>query len=208
MAYILGFLYADGNIVETKRGTHFIAVYTADEALLRQMQKSLGSNHKISYRSTTILGGVYRLQIGSREWFVDLCKIGLTPNKTKRMVLPKIPKQYIGSFIRGYFDGDGNVWMGEINKKRATPTKVLQLVFTSGSHQYLRDLKSQIQALGVVGGSVYASGKGNYSRLIFSTKDALKLYKIMYNVDHRLFLKRKKVIFERFVRSCGRSSTG
>ena len=37
MAYILGFMYADGNIIKTKRGTHFIAVYSADEDILIAM---------------------------------------------------------------------------------------------------------------------------------------------------------------------------
>jgi intein-encoded DNA endonuclease-like protein len=62
-------------------------------------------------------GFVYRLQVGSREWFDDVGKLQLTPNKTSRMRVPKIPKKYCGDFIRGYFDGDGNVWVGRINLK-------------------------------------------------------------------------------------------
>ena len=50
MAYILGFMYADGNIVKTKRGNHYIAIYTADEALLISMTKCMKAKHKVSVR--------------------------------------------------------------------------------------------------------------------------------------------------------------
>ncbi len=207
MAYILGFMYADGNIVETKRGTHFVAVYSADEDILVGIKKCFESDHKLS-KKVSKTGVVYRIQIGSKEWFADLAMLGLFPNKTKRMQLPHIPSEYFGSFVRGYFDGDGNVWAGFINRSRKTPTRVLQAGFTSGSHEYLVSLRNVLQSMGIQGGGLHASKVGNYSRLILSTRDALKLYKIMYNAPHKLYLKRKKVVFEQFVDNCGGSSTG
>ncbi|MFM2340145.1 MAG: hypothetical protein RLZZ360_781 [Candidatus Parcubacteria bacterium] len=206
MAYILGFLYADGNIVKTKRGTHFVAIYTADKDLLTQMQTSLGSDHKIAARMSNT-GAVYRLQIGSQKWFEDLHEIGLKPNKTNRMSLPDLPSQFIGDFIRGYFDGDGNVWTGLIHKDRPTKHTVLQVAFTSASLEFLKELQTSLKVLGVIGGSVRNSNKGNYARLSFSTEDALTIHKIMYNGAHKLYLPRKKQVFDKFV-NCGGSSTG
>lgn len=199
MSYILGFLYADGNISKTKRGTHFVAIYTADKHILVAMRKCFLSDHKISERKSAT-GTVYRIQVGSKEWFSDVGKLGLFPNKTMRMQLPIVPNEYFGDFIRGYFDGDGNVWSGLINKHRKTPTKILQAVFTSGSHEYLKSLCETLQSKGIQGGSLYVPKKGNYARLVLSSKDALKLYKIMYNAPHKLFLKRKKIIFEQFIK--------
>jgi len=201
MAYILGFLYADGNIVKTKRGTHFITFYTADKHILESMQRCFQSEHKLSERKS-LTGSVYRIQVGSREWFIDVGKLGLFPNKTKRMQLPDVPKKHFGDFVRGYFDGDGNVWSGFINKHRKTPTKILQAVFTSGSHEYLVALRTALQVKGIKGGGLYVPKDGNFTRLVLSSKDALKLYEIMYNAPHKLFLKRKKIIFEQFVRKC------
>jgi intein-encoded DNA endonuclease-like protein len=206
MAYILGFLYADGNIVETKRGTHFVALYIADEEILTAIKECLESNHKISKRSSAT-GAVYRLQIGSKEWFEDLAKIGLFPNKTKRMLVPKVPKKYFGDFVRGYFDGDGNVWSGFVHKNRHNPLLVLQLSFTSGSVEFLESLHTQLQYFGIKGGGIYKPKSGNYGRLTFSSRDTLTIYKIMYNGAHRLYLPRKKQVFEKFV-NCGGSSTG
>ncbi len=207
MAYILGFIYADGNIVKTKRGTHFISIYTADEELLKLIKNILSSEHVISKRSS-ITGEVFRLQVGSKEWFADLGKIGLVPNKTSRMRLPDIPNKYFGDFVRGYFDGDGNVWTGLIHKRRSLPGVTIQVAFTSCSHEFLSDLRKELKrTASVVGGSIYKSKTRNFSRLSFSKMNALKIYKIMYNAEHKLFLPRKKQVFAKFV-NCGGSSTG
>lgn len=199
MAYILGFLYADGNIVKTKRGNHYIAIYTADEALLISMAKSMKAEHKISARISDT-GCNYRIQIGSKEWFYDLSTLGLFPDKTARMRLPKIPLKFFGDFVRGYFDGDGNVWSGLIHKDRKTTTLTIQVSFTSCSQGYLFDLRSALQSAGIGGGGIYVPKKVNYARLTFSSNDALKIHEIMYNWPHKLYLQRKKVVFEQFIK--------
>lgn len=199
MAYTLGFLYADGNVVKTKRRTHFVAIYSADRDILVKMSRAFGSNHSISERRSST-GCVYRIQIGSKEWFTDVAKLGLFPNKVRRMSLPNILPQFFGDFVRGYFDGDGNVWAGTINKDRNMPTTVLLTAFTSGSHGYLETLQQALLGAGLHGGSLYRGKDRNYSRLSLSVRDSLKLYEIMYNGRHELHLKRKKAVFDEFVK--------
>ncbi len=199
MSYVLGFLYADGNIVKTQRGNHYIALYSADESLLYMIRKTFGSKHKVSMRNARS-GFVYRIQIGSKEWFSDLEQIGVHPGKTKRMQLPKIPKEYFGDFVRGYFDGDGNVWSGTIHKKREKTTQTLQVAFTSGSNEFLVSLHKALFSQGIIGGSFYVPKTKNFTRFSLSMKDALKLYKIMYNTSHKLYLNRKKCVFEQFMK--------
>ncbi len=206
MAYILGFMYADGNIVETERGNHYVAIYTADRQILYSMRRSMKSEHKIAKRQS-VTGCNYRIQIGSNEWFIDLGKLGLFPNKTKRLQMPDIPKKYFGDFVRGYFDGDGNVWVGLVHKERKTPLQTIQVVFTSGSFAFLQSLHGVLKKHGLLGGSLFRSKVGNFARLAFSIKDASKLYNIMYNTPHKLYLKRKKVVFEQFMK-CGRGVAG
>jgi intein-encoded DNA endonuclease-like protein len=199
MAYILGFLYADGNITKTKRGNCYVAVYSADYQLVCQMREVLGSRHKIAVRLSDT-GRVYRIQVGSKEWYKDLGTRGLHPNKARRIKLPRLPDAYFGSFVRGYFDGDGNVWSGQIHKKRKTHHDTIQVAFTSASAVFLEKLREELTHRGVVGGSIYIPKIRHYGRLAFSRDDALKIYKIMYNAPHKLFLKRKKIVFEKFVK--------
>jgi len=202
MAYVLGFLFADGGISKTRRGTHFVSFYSGDKDLLENIRKVLDSEHKIAKRSARS-GYVYRLQIGSKSMCKDLFNLGLVPNKTKRMKLPAIPKEYMGSFARGFFDGDGNVWTGYVNKSRAgKPTMIMNVAFTSASVSFLKDLLFLLRrcVTDLSGGSIYKPKNKNWGRLSFSTNDSLKLFEFMYNSSSQLFLRRKKRVFESFIK--------
>jgi len=198
MAYTLGFLYADGSIT-LKNNSGYLSFYSSDKDLLDFIKLSMNSDHKISKRSSKS-GNVYRIQIGDKNIIKDLAKIGLKQNKTKRMKIPNIPAKYISNFILGFFDGDGNVWTGYINKKRKNPTYVIQVSFTSASYLFLKDLHIILTKLGINGGFISPVKDKNCSRLILSINDSLQIYKIMYNTTYTPFyLKRKKVVFDRFI---------
>jgi intein-encoded DNA endonuclease-like protein len=199
MSYILGFMYADGNIMQNKRGAYFFAIYSSDKELLLQMLKYMKSEHKLSKRKGLDKPS-YSFQIGSKEMCSDLINLGLTPNKSKRMNLPIVPKKYFSDFIRGYFDGDGSVWSGLVHKDRKISTHTISVTFTSASADYLKSIHKELKLLNVKGGAIYVDKRGNYARLVFSTLDSLKLYEIMYNVGDKLVLNRKKLVFENFLK--------
>lgn len=76
----------------------------------------------------------------------------------------------------------------------------MQVAFTSASLGYLKELLITLKEAGIKGGSFYTPNTSNYSRLTLSSKDALKLCEIMYNGRHKLYLKRKKIVFDSFVK--------
>lgn len=197
MAYTLGFLFADGNVIKTRRGTYYVAWHTADLPLLQGMRNALSSEHAISQRSARC-GNVYRLQIGSKGLVTDLEALGLLPGKATRMRFPDVPEHFLSDFVRGYFDGDGNVWMGDIHKNRKTAHCVLRASFTSASHEFLQGLLERLYQEGLQGGCLLRLKDRNCSRLTFSTKDTLKLASIMYNGQCRLHLDRKRRVFKRY----------
>lgn len=207
MAYILGFLFADGNIVKNKRGGCYIAFHTADKKLLLSMRSEMVSHHKVSKRSVRS-GNVYRLQIGSKKFFSDLYALGLSPGKARRMNFPNIPNEFLRDFIRGYFDGDGNVWKGQVHRERQNKAFALQASFTSASHEFLSFLLKRLRGVGIQGGSLFRIKMKNASRLTLATQDALKLAEFMYNADCKLYLPRKREVFVEFGKICGRSSAG
>ncbi len=203
MAYVLGFFAADGYITVNKRGGQFWCIQITDKRLLESIKKIIRAEHRIGIRpGKENEKTLYRLQIGSIEMCNDLRKIGFFERKTKNLAVPYVPPKYFFHFVRGYFDGDGNVWMGLTNKKRQRPTMTVVTMFTSCSLEFLKQLHEAFRIFGVTGGSIYLS-KGNYSRLQFSTLDSLKLYDFMYNqCDHREvfpFLKRKRKVFEKYL---------
>ena len=198
MAYVLGFFAADGTMVANKRGAHFIEFHSTDKQLLFIVKKLFGSNHKISTRDKHNpkwkIG--YRLQIGSNEMFGDLVSLGFTPNKSLTIEFPKVPRRLLGDFIRGYFDGDGCVYF---KKHRAKDRKRLRRVFssrfTSGSKKFLQSLQIQLN----FDGGFISQKKGGYE-LVFSHKNSLDLYRLMYHNDcHGLYLNRKYKLFRKAV---------
>ena len=48
MAYVLGFIYADGNLIHTKRGTWFWSLQITDKDILEEIKKALDSSHIVS----------------------------------------------------------------------------------------------------------------------------------------------------------------
>lgn len=197
MAYILGFLFADGNIIQNKRGGCYVAFYTADKRLLLSMRSEMASNHKVSKRNTRS-GNVYRLQIGSKKFFSDLHILGLSPGKARRMNFPDIPDEFLKDFVRGYFDGDGNVWKGRVHRERKNKAFALQASFTSASYEFLSFLLKRLRGIGIQGGSLFRIKTKNASRLTLATQDALKLAEFMYNADCKLYLSRKREVFAEF----------
>jgi len=207
MAYVLGFFAADGYITVNKRGGQFWCIQITDKKLLESIKEVIEAEHKINIRlpnkNKLNESIIYRLQIGSIEMCDDLRKLGFSQRKTKSLVIPNIPKKYFSDFVRGYFDGDGSIWMGKIHKERKTKHNVLKLTFTSCSYEFIKELQNKLFFFGLEGGCIYRPKNKNFSRLQFSTLNALKLYNFMYNSsiqENNLFLNRKKVVFEKYMR--------
>jgi hypothetical protein len=126
----------------------------------------------------------------------DLIKHGLTEKKSKTILFPKTPVKYLPDFLRGYFDGDGGVWVGFKNKK--SETLLISTFFTSGSRAFLVSLRGILSKNGLSEGSLVNKERG--FDLKYSVKDSLKLYKIMYNSNCPLFLSRKRDRFEKYIK--------
>ena len=120
-AYILGFICADGHIGKDRLN---ITVSIKDRDILEKIRKAMHSNHPIKevqrinpYNKTDRkLLTLVELMIGSVELVKPLFKMGLTTNKTYTLsgdIVKYIPKFLIRDFLRGYFDGDGNVFFGK-----------------------------------------------------------------------------------------------
>ena len=199
MAYILGFFAADGSMYKTNRGTHFIEFQITDGDLLFKIRESLGSNHKITERISKIEHRklVYRLQIGSKEMFRDLVNLGLMQNKSKILHLPVVLEPYFGDFLRGYFDGDGDVEFGYYQKPdRKYLSKIFLTRFTSGSYFFMKELEGRLAKIDICGSRFFASGAW---RLSYGSRASEKLFKLMYSRDDGgdlIYLERKYKIFQ------------
>ncbi len=206
MAYVLGFFAADGSMIRNNRGGHFIEFQIADQIILRAIRAAVGSNHKITKRIANLPNRktLYRLQIGSLEWFGDLSQLGFTQHKSNTLQFPDVPEIYVGDFVRGYFDGDGCIYFRKLQyADRKKMRLVLLALFTSGSRTFLVSLWECLKRYGVEGGSLKKKAHG--FELVFSHRDSVALYRLMYHTansadlrlprKYRLFTKALKILY-------------
>ena len=205
MAYVLGFFAADGSMVRNGRGAHFIEFKITDQELLESIRLALGSHHTIAHlkRGGENWKTQFRLQIGNKTMFEDLASLGMTQNKSLTLRMPNVPSEHLSHFVRGYFDGDGNVYANEYARKgRKTLSTTLLTGFTSGSKDFLEGLHRILSEHSIVaGGSLFA--RESYFRLHYSVQDSCGLYRFMYNTESSLFLSRKKTVFENYFNKAG-----
>jgi len=208
MAYVLGFFAADGAMILNNRGAHFIEFHNTDKVLITKTRSVLQSSHRVGVRvqenKNPRWKTAYRLQIGSKEMFTDLEKFGFTQNKSNTIRLPRIPQEYFGDFVRGYFDGDGNVYFKKHwVKAREKERWIFACRFTSGSKKYLEDLHRSLKQTGIMRGFILAKSHQSGFELILSHRDSLVLYRLMYNtaLDTGLFLPRKYKLFRKAIRT-------
>lgn len=126
-AYFLGLIYADGNLYMSKRANSIevsISLQEGDKHILEKLQsliyidnpkplefvKKRKEHHKNQYKFIT----------HSRKIFDDLLKLGLSPRKSRILKFPtesQVPHYLLRHFIRGYFDGDGSIYLQKPSKK-------------------------------------------------------------------------------------------
>lgn len=115
------------------------------------------------------------------------------------MRFPNIPSKYFGDFLKGYFDGDGCVFLQtDKGKIKKLIIKKLSIIFTSGSEIFLETLAVKLkQKLSLKHDKIYKSNRA--FQLRYSTRDSLRLFYFLYSKTQiRLFLERKLKIFGRY----------
>lgn len=117
-AYLLGFIYADGNIELDKynRPTRLgFGLSSKDEVLLEWIKDELKYQGNITrqiqkLKVTQKEYPISRLRISSRKLCQGLYDLGAVNQKTFKITWPKcLPSHLERHFIRGYFDGDGSL---------------------------------------------------------------------------------------------------
>ena len=201
MAYLVGLLCADGAVVDARKSsrTCYVALTNKDLNLLYQVRRILSSNHRIYKRPEQIVhfrgsdksyisSGNYYLRIGNKIIFQDLVNLGVKPRKSLCLRLPKMPTRYFAFFLRGYFDGDGCIYLENptgINSPR------LRTIFTSGSQKLLSKISEKLYlCVGSSKQKIYRQGRAY--RLFYNKRDSLKILKLMYrHLESAPFLRRK-----------------
>ena len=192
-AYWLGFIYADGYISEKH---HFeLSLALKDYSHLEKLGKILNKEiKKDNFRC--------RLSINNKFFVEQLRNHGVVPRKSLILEFPEtILPQFISSFIRGYFDGDGCIYYGK--NDLLSSSQAVSLIGTK--NMLLRILEYT---------NVYSKlshdkrhHKDCYSIRISKTKNIITFLDYMYK-DSTIYLDRKYEKYCRLKQKCFRLLEG
>lgn len=191
-AYLLGFIMADGCILDKDKSSNRLEISIIDLEILKYIQKCLSPDRPIiKVKSKGNEKDKYRFDIRSNEIAKDLSSYNIVPRKTGIEKFPELPVEFFGDYLRGYFDGDGSV---SILKRTYSDKKPkLSVAFSCASKSFLESLKLKCDNIGTI---YKYPRKKCYDWKIMSKKDQLILFNIMYkNIDNSFYLKRK---YEKF----------
>ena len=185
-AYWVGFLAADGCILDKRSLTLRFALAIKDVNMVEKLKGALEANCPIHHGFRKMNGKVLesvRFSIRSKKLCDDLIDKGVVPRKSLILKPPKnIPKNLISHWIRGYFDGDGNVHL----TKRKYKT-----VSISGTKEVLRFIQGCLEGIG----HIHSRKSKAFGWAVGSREDVRKFSNYIYR-DATVYLGRKKLVFQ------------
>lgn len=205
MAYVLGCFASDGGMFVNSGGSKYVQFTSTDKQFLSNIKKLLKSKHKISKKKheNKNWNYCYVVQIGSKDLFTDLEKLGFQPNKSKNLMMPKIADIVFNHFVRGYFEGDGCVWYGTYNKKnRIIKPRLVQTHFICGDRNFLKKLSTKLMRLAKIGRGSLVDKHSGFD-LSYSKNDSIKLYDFLYSDKKKLFSSKKYSKFKKALEFAG-----
>jgi len=183
MAYVLGFIYADGAVEDCRKSsrTCYLSMTNTDLELLKKIRDAMSSSHNIYLRKggPAIIKGkrciqrdCHVLRIGSKIMYQDLTDLGLCPRKSLIIKMPVVFEKLFNYFLRGYFDGDGCIHIDKLKRR-------LKIIFTSGSGIFLDQLKKKMNLNGCI-----VDRHGTY-QLVYGGRFAEKVAYLIYQDINR-----------------------
>lgn len=191
--YILGMIYADGNLSKDRdRLSIRISDYELAVKLFDIMcDKEKRILYKQEYKKKEHNDSFWILNT-NKEAIKESERFGITPNKSYTVKFPDIPKEYLKDFIRGYFDGDGSVYISSTYKD----TKYLGISFACGSEEFLIKLGLILKEFNVNSSVLpdLRDSSHSFYLKIYKQKD-IKNFKNLIYKKSQIHLKRKYDIF-------------
>lgn len=194
-AYWLGFIMADGGVCYTtnyykqqnKPNRLYINLSIKDKETLINLKEFLNTDkevEKYTPKGTYSENAMCRLIINSTRLCRDLSIYGIHPGKTGYEIIPELSNDMLPHFIRGYFDGDGCIY---INQKEQ-----LRITF-SGNKTFLESLQTKLISNNILSSKTKITKQGDKNCYLFcinKQSDINNFYKYIYQ-NSKVHMERK-----------------
>lgn len=207
-AYFLGFIYADGFITKRSQGQNILGLTLAEIEPIDKFKKYIQTDKKVGYykktNSYSDKSYEYKLALISDKLVSDIEKLGVVERKSLTLTFPELREDLIPHFIRGYFDGDGSVFLHKDSRKEYSSNRYLGINIC-GTKEFLTALSKHLPFI-EEGQCIYKENRKEtncWNLKMISNIRSLELYHYMYNDCDDLYLSRKKEKFENFIKDKG-----
>lgn len=138
------------------------------------------------------------LEINDDNIVKDMISLGLHPNKSLTIDFPtKIPKDFLHSFILGYFDGDGSICLSKNHPKHAS-------IHICVSHKFGLELQKILRHRWNINSSLFNGNSKIWKLCISGGQQCLKFLNIIYS-DAKVFIHRKWEKYQEIKERCRQS---
>jgi hypothetical protein len=104
MAYVLGYWWADGGMLQTPQSWR-VTFTSKDGEHLQRIAHTIGVGKVVPTNNAC-----YRLTLYRKSMFDDLLELGGIPKKSLTTIWHEPPHEFLRHFVRGFMDGDGSLY--------------------------------------------------------------------------------------------------
>lgn len=194
-AYLLGFICADGWVVNSTRSGNpsalGLSLSKKDIEIVELLKHEISSEHPIKIKKDKNNGNEYAtLYISSVKIAKDLIRMGVHPNKSLDLNLKKVseyvPDNFKKYLLLGYFDGDGCI-TSALGQNRKTVLWQLSVTGTKETGEYFKEF---FDSHGFFT-KRHKDDKNNYTFMISGKNLVYQALSKLYDEDTSFCLQRK-----------------
>lgn len=200
MAWVLGLIFADGNIGQHSKNGFHCSVCSIDVDMLEQVRELMCSNARINNHGGKNTKTLLVCSTDTTKVLMD--KYGLHPNKSRTIQWPGVPDSCLSHFVRGLWDGDGCVFVRNRKRKKNKGKAYTEITtqYVSGSKQFVYDMRDAIEQKAAIQANIKERHPKKYKpywAFAYYHRNSLKLLEWMYRDSTLLTRLARK--FERYI---------
>lgn len=184
VAYWAGFMMADGSLISTSKRSYTLVflLQSLDKEHVKKFCLDVNLPFEAIYHVKDDEKEYYRIHLNSEKLCNQLLPWGIVVKKTYNFVEPKISDDLLPHYLRGWADGDGQIYASGSGAR-----------FTvSGNNEALKWYANALKKLGYNGGIQFQRRNENYSVLyIGGAKQVQNIISLLLVNDTELKLVRK-----------------
>lgn len=197
MAYVLGFIFADGNIMYKDKDKYDLCIRLAYrdletlQSIARVMEcKRPPRVYQVTNSKVKKPGNWYCvLTVTSKHCIERLMELGIETNKSNKEMHCDVPDKYFRQFLLGFFDGDGHVMY--VNRK---VSPYIDADLHSSSREFLEYLQANIPFRMSLKVDNRASRNIPIYRLTITCSNCFNFLTWLYN-DQKIKMERKYKVY-------------